>query len=217
MATVGEDAPVLFVDAGGTRSQAATEVGSNRRADAGDQINRPCVQRAVDLVGWQGVVLPFTRLFARQGFPVVRWLDGLDERVRHGPGPVLDRPTLSLWELWPSGVSASPPPSPLAVVGFVSTSTWRPAFQAAHALRGGGATMILTAQKPSPWRLCDADASGIHVVCHDKDADAVLVRGRVGPVASARRMVATRYWEERLFAHALRHAMVEHRGGTSAV
>lgn len=214
---IGDDASMVFVGASDTWHAVAPQrplVSSS----CGGRIGRDCVQQAVGLAGWQGVVLPYTRLFARQGFPVVQWHDGVVDRVRNGPGPVLDRPALSLWELWPSGVASSPPPSPLRVVGFVSIATWRPAFQAAHALRGIGSTMLLTSERPSSLRLCDADASGMHVVQHDPDGRCtLLVRGRSGPVDTACRIVASRYWEERLFAHALATGVTDGMPGAAAL
>lgn len=171
---------------------------------------RDDVQLAVDTAGWNGIVLPYTHLSTYLGFPVISWNEGVRERFRFGPGPVFVRQALSLWEHWPLGVSTLPPPSPLRIVGFVSVSTWRPAFRAVCELAGKGALMILTPQRPSPLRLCDADYAGVHVVQFaDGGSCEVLVKGRMGPIESARRTTNIRYWEERLFAHALANWRVE--------
>lgn len=167
-------------------------------------LDRQIVQRAVGAAGWDGIVLPYSRLSDYSGFPVIAWRDGARERFRFGPGPVLLWPALTLWERWPLGVSTMPPPSPLRIVGFVSVATWRPAFKATCELAGKGAMMILTPQQPSVLRLCDADYAGIHVVHVDDEGDVdVLVRGRMGAIESAQRTTNIRYWEESLFAHAL--------------
>ncbi|WP_131807758.1 hypothetical protein [Mycobacteroides abscessus] len=169
------------------------------------KLDRQVVQRAVDSAGWDGIVLPYSRLSDYQGFPVISWEIGARERFRFGPGPVLVRQALTLWERWPLGVSTLPPPSPLRIVGFVSVATWRPAFSAVCELAGKGAMMILTPTRPSVLRLCDADYAGIHVVqvADGEGACEVLVRGRMGPIETARRTTNIRYWEETLFAHAL--------------
>lgn len=167
-------------------------------------LDRYRVQQAVETAGWEGVVLPYGRLSDYQGFPVIAWAEGVRERFRFGPGPVLARQALTLWEGWPLGVSSLPPPSPLRIVGFVSVATWRPAFRAACELAGKGATMILTPQRPSPLRLCEADYAGVHVVQVGTDGGCeVVVTGRPGPIATAQRTSNIRYWEESLFAHAL--------------
>lgn len=147
----------------------------------------------------EGVVLPLTELSGFRGYPVVRWDAGLSMRLESNVGPILDRPTLSLWECWPSATRSTPPPAPLRIVGFVSTATWRHAIRATRELRGFGGTAIVCHRSPSHFRLSEADFSSVSVVTV---AGEVLVRGQPGGTR-APRMVATRYWEERLFAHAL--------------
>lgn len=146
-----------------------------------------------------GVVLPFTELSGFRGYPIVQWNTSLNERLRAGLGPMLDRPTLSLWECWPAGSNSKPPVPPLRIVGFASAATWRHAMRAAQALRGFGSTIVVCDRRPSPFRLAEADFGSVFVVTTDGE---VLVHGRSGG-EHAPRMVATRYWEERLFAHAL--------------
>lgn len=162
------------------------------------------VQAAVDAAGWKGIVLPYTKMSDYYGFPVISWSVGVRERFRFGPGPVLVRPTLVLWERWPLGVSSLPPPSPIDIVGWVSVSTWRPAMRVTCALAAKGSMMILAPKRPSMLHLCAADYAGIHVVQVSAGGDCeVLVSGRIGPVETARRTTNIRYWEECLFAHAL--------------
>ncbi len=167
-------------------------------------LTRHDIQAAVESAGWKGIALPFTRMSDYYGFPVISWSAGARERFRFGPGPVLNRPDLVLWEKWPLGVSSLPPPSPIDIVGWVSVSTWKPAMKATCALAAKGAMMILTPKRPSTLRLSDADYAGIYVVQMSADDDCeVLVHGRAGPVETARRTTNIRYWEESLFAHAL--------------
>lgn len=163
------------------------------------------VQQIINDAGWHGIVLPYTEVSVYQGFPVIRWIDGARERLRFGPGPVLIPSILALWERWPLGVSTLPPPTPLQIVGFVSVATWRPAFKAVCALAGMGSGMIITPRRPSVLRLSAADYAGIHVVHYADRQSEVLVTGRTGPVATARRTTNTRYREECLFGHALTH------------
>lgn len=147
-----------------------------------------------------GVVLPMTELSGFRGYPVVQWDNAaLAERLRTSVGPMLDRPTLSLWERWPAHVNTGPPPSPLRIVGFASSATWRHAIRAARELRGFGATAVVCDRRPSQFRLAEADFGAVFVVTLGGE---VLVHGSAGSI-DAPRMVATRYWEERLFAHAL--------------
>jgi hypothetical protein len=160
------------------------------------------VERAVEVVLAGGSVLPRTELSGFHGYPIVEWSIGVADRLQHGFGPMLDRPTLSLWESWPPGVDSAPPVSPLTIVGFASTASWQYAYRAARELRGFGATLVVTDTKPGPIRLADADISGVYVVTTNSDGAHVLVHGRPSG-GTAPRMVATRYWEERLLAHAL--------------
>lgn len=169
-------------------------------------LTRTTVQKAVDAAGWNGIVLPYTKMSTYYGYPVIAWSVGARERFRFGPGPVLNRPALTLWERWPLGVSSLPPPTPIDIVGWVSVSTWRPAMGATSALAGKGSTMILTPKKPSTLALSAADYCGTHVVqLNAGGACEVLVRGRTGPVETAGRTTNIRFWEESLFAHALAH------------
>lgn len=160
------------------------------------------VGRAVEAVLDTGSVLPPTELSGFHGHPIVEWAPDLADRLRQGLGPMLDRPTLSLWESWPSDVSSSPPAPPLKIVGFASTASWRHALRATRELRGFGTTIVVADAIPSPIRMADADVSGVYVVTANAEGVRVVVRGR--PVNDdGPRMVATRYWEERLLAHAL--------------
>lgn len=159
------------------------------------------VKRAVgDLIGtvW---VLPATELSGFRGYPLIRWSEALGDRLAHGAGPVLDRPTLARWES--AARIDCTPSAPLQILGFVSTSPWRQAIRAARQLRGFGVGCVLTATRPSTIRLSEADYAGVYVIHVDPEGTAeVLVHGVRGD-RRAPRMVATRYWEERLLAHAL--------------
>jgi hypothetical protein len=159
------------------------------------------VERAASSVVGPVVALPATELSGFRGHPLIRWLPQLRGRLDDGPGPMLDRPTLSLWES--AGCLYEAPASPLEIVGFVSTAPWRRALRAAGELRGFGAGCVLTATRPAGIKLLEADFAGVYVIHVDATGAAeVLVRGRRAPSRQPR-MVATRYWEERLFAVAL--------------
>jgi hypothetical protein len=168
----------------------------------GDWSGVAMVERAVRTVLVDGVVLPATELSGFRGYPIIEWSEGLGDRLRRGYGPMLDRPTLSLWESWPTGVVSAPPSPVLRIIGFASTAPWRHALRAAQELRGFGATFVLTATEPSEFRLAEADVAGVYVIRMNSVGEEVLVIGEPG-VEESPRMVAARYWEERLFAHAL--------------
>lgn len=175
-----------------------------RRMDkSGVHEDMAIVERAVREVVGSAVVLPLTELSAFRGYPLIEWTDGLDERLRSATGPMLDRATLALWESWPSGVYCAPPPAPLRILGFASTASWPHALRACRELRGFGYTCVVTTTRPSSIRLAEADLGGVYVVEVSIDSERMLVRGRPGGHAEPR-MVATRYWEERLFAHGMR-------------
>ena len=155
------------------------------------------VRHAIRVVFGSGVVLPAAELSGFRGHSVVEWADTLNERLSRGAGPMLERPTLARWESTPASGQWVPAP-PLRIRGFISTATWRHALRAARELRGFGAGCVVAATRPSLLELAEADLAGVYVI---GAAGGLLVRGRLNP--SPPRMVATRYWEERLLAHAL--------------
>ncbi len=81
-------------------------------------------------------------------------------------------------------------------------------MRAATELRGFGDTFVVVTHRPSPLRLTEADVAGVHVVMAGETAGEILVRGQRIRREPQQRMVATRYWEERLYAHALRMGML---------
>lgn len=162
---------------------------------------------AVTAAGWPGVVLPPVELLGVVLYPVVE-LTGASGRLASHVYPQRCPTTLELWETWPELGQ----PSPLQMVGFVSTARpWVAAVAAAITTSGFGAGMALTDRRPAPLRLLDADASGLWVAGGGKPDGTgaeVWVWGRPGPVATATRTLTTRVMEERLFAHALLAGMV---------
>ncbi|MFL0243229.1 hypothetical protein ACJH6J_27870 [Mycobacterium sp. SMC-18] len=159
------------------------------------------VERAVASIVGTVVALPVTELSGCRGYPLIRWSAALDDRLAGGVGPVLDRPTLSRWESATGAGGA--PPAPLQIVGVASSAPWRQAVTAARQLRGFGAGCVLTGKRPATIRLSEADYAGVGVVYVGQHGDPeVLVRGD-HDTRRAPRIVATRYWEERLLAHAL--------------
>lgn len=165
------------------------------------------VVRGVQASGWTGVVLPRTRVSDFAVYPVVKVDEQVwAERVEYGHGPELDRSTLLIWESWTSDLGESPPRSPLSIVGFVSTAVKAAdALYSLDSLAGYGAGLWITrgARGPSPWSLSEFDLAGVGVVWDHNGSRDLLVEGREGPVATARRMASTRHKEELLFGWAL--------------
>lgn len=165
------------------------------------------VVNGVRASGWRGVVLPRTRVSGFQAYPVVEideqtWA----ERVQNDHGPELDRSTLLIWESWTPDLGEMPPRSPLSIVGFVSTAEKSAdVLHALDSLAGYGAGLWITrgGRGPSPWSLSEFDLAGVGVVwVRNGDGD-LLVEGRSGPIATARRLASTRHKEELLFGWAL--------------
>ena len=177
-------------------------------------------------------VLPRTELSGLRGYPVVRWSSTVAERMSSGAGPMLDAQVLELWEMcpaegagggpggpggagggggpaggggagWggPAAGAGAPPAAPLSIVGFVATGQWKRALYVASELRGFGETVVLTERRPTALSLTAADLADVSVVHTSHAGEELLVRG--SKVADPPRIVAVRYWEERLFAHAL--------------
>jgi hypothetical protein len=65
------------------------------------------------------------------------------------------------------------------------------------------ATVVVTTTTPRLFTLAAADVAGVYVVQVIDRTATVLVHGSVPARAHRVRMIATRYWEERMFAHAL--------------
>ena len=165
------------------------------------------VARGTHVGGWRGAVLPRTRVSDFAVYPVIdvdeqAWAD----RVADGPAPELDRSTLLVWESWTPDLGPMPPRSPLSIVGFVSTAAKpRDALHALDSLAGYGAGLWITcgARGPTSWSLSEFDLAGLGVVWQGESGIDLLLEGRAGPVATARRMASTRFKEESLFAWAL--------------
>lgn len=163
------------------------------------------IHRAVSVAGWGGIVLPATRVSGYQVYPVVT-IDQVawEMRVKSGCGPELTRSTLALWESWMPEMGAAPPPSAIAIEGFVSTVRPSAALCALDSLAGYGAGLWLApSRRPTSWTLREFDMADITVVAEVDHGPAVLVRGRAGRIETARRMTSTRLKEEQLFAWAL--------------
>ncbi|QIS23817.1 hypothetical protein [Nocardia terpenica] len=165
------------------------------------------VERGVHAAGWRGVALPRTKVSDFLVFPVVEidaevWA----ERIEKGQGPELDRSTLVIWESWTADLGEMPPSPAVSIVGFISTAT-RPAeaLYALDSLAGYGAGLWITTgvRGPTAWTLSEFDVAGVGVVAERAGGCAVLVEGRRGPIATARRLASTRHKEEQLFGWAL--------------
>ncbi|MCV7288162.1 hypothetical protein H7J87_22835 [Mycolicibacterium wolinskyi] len=157
--------------------------------------------------GWSGLVLPHLTL---SGFSVLPVVD-LDEqvvgqRLRDGQPPQTDASTLAVWEGWDADLGPMPPRSPLSIVGFISTASPRRAIYALDVLAGYGAGLVVFdgVRGPAAWTVRECEMAGLAVVWHHDGESTCVMPGRPGPIATARRTVATRQKEELVFAHALR-------------
>lgn len=166
------------------------------------------VHAGVHAAGWDGVVLPETKISDYIVHPVITidphvWAD----REAAGQRPELDRSTLALWEAWTADLGAPPPRPAVSIVGFVSTATRASAaLEALDALAGYGAGLWLVtgARRPRMLTLAEFDLAGLWVAHAHPTGHRVLVRGRHGPIDTAqRRGSAIRHKEELLFEHAL--------------
>lgn len=156
---------------------------------------------------WPGTALPPVQVLGSVVVPVVSFT-GASARVAAGQGPLLHMETLEAWELM---AAPGTPPSPLRIVGFISTAPgWSRAIEQVRSLAGLGAGMVLSRSRATALPLLDADATGVWVVgippCEPEPA--LWVTGRVGPATTAVRTPATRVIEEGLFAHALEQGLV---------
>ena len=174
--------------------------------------------RAAATAGWDGVVLPPLRLSGFAVHPVVAIdREVCEERLNAQQYPETDMSTLAMWEGWSADPGPAPPNSPLSITGFISTASPRRALYGLDVLSGYGAGLILfeSRRRPSEWTMRECDLAGAFMVWSSADGCECVVTGRYGPVATARRTVATRQKEEILFAHALRSGQM--RSGRGAL
>lgn len=166
------------------------------------------VHAGVRAAGWDGVVLPETKISDYTVYPVITidphvWAD----REAAGQRPELDRSTLALWEAWTDDLGAPPPRPAVSIIGFVSTATRAAvALDALDALAGYGAGLWIAtgARRSQTLTLVEFDLAGLWVVHTHPTGPSVLVRGRYGPIDTARRRgPAIRHKEELLFDRAL--------------
>lgn len=165
------------------------------------------ISAAVQAVGWPGIALPRTRICGRLVYPVVdidpaAW----EKRLQAAHLPELSRSTLKIWEGWTTDLGPIPPQTVLSIVGLVSDGRPQAALDTLCALGGAGGGLLVSTglRGPTPVTLMECDLEDISAVWVPPQGEPrVLVRGRLGPVATARRIVLTRYYEEVLFQWAL--------------
>ncbi|OHU47346.1 hypothetical protein BKG82_27225 [Mycobacteroides chelonae] len=165
------------------------------------------IAAAVTAAGWPGTVLPRKRIGGCQLYPVVQidrqvWC----ERIGHAQGPEYDMSALSIWESWTVDSDPMPPASAVSIVGFVSDARPTVAVRAVAATSGLGAGLVVDtgASAPTKITMMDCDANDVGLVWAPPQHDPQhLVVGRSGPVAAARRLVLTRYFEELFFGWAV--------------
>jgi hypothetical protein len=149
---------------------------------------------------WAGFVLPRARMSGGVIHPVVAWTAAAADRWSEGNGPVACRPTLVEWE-------AGGPPSAIRIVGFIHVGSPVAGVDRLKAVSayGPGILVVRDVSAVGRWTFAEADVAGLSVVEVRRDGHRrVELVGRGGPVAHARRSVATRLREEQLFDWALR-------------
>ncbi|GAA4611296.1 hypothetical protein [Saccharopolyspora hordei] len=88
-------------------------------------------QRAVDVLGWAGSVLPPVKLYGRRVIATAELLpDAHAERLCFGSGPVLDRAEIATW-VWPEMDGRVPPPAAQISGVLAPARHWRSALTAA--------------------------------------------------------------------------------------
>ncbi len=172
--------------------------------------------RAATAAGWSGLTLPPLRISGFVLAPVVALDDQVvRRRLRDGQGPQTDMSTLAVWEGWSEDLGPMPPEPALAIIGFISAAAPQQALYGLDVLAGYGAGLVLAtgARRPSEWTMRECELAGVSLVwCRGEECERI-VEGRQGPLATARRTVATRQKEELLFSHALRSQQVESASG----
>lgn len=161
----------------------------------------------VEAAQWPGIVLPRKRIGGSLLYPVVTineqaWRDRIAENC--GPEYVLS--TLYLWESWASDLGPMPPAPAVSIVGFVSDRRPQDARQALSVVGSLGSGLIVRsgARRPAAMTSFESDVAGLALVWVPPEGAAeMLVEGRCGPVATARRSHVARYFEELLFGWAV--------------
>ncbi|MFV8142275.1 hypothetical protein ACNQR7_32430 [Mycolicibacterium senegalense] len=169
------------------------------------------VAAAAAAAGWPGIVLPRLNIADLRVYPViVPNVEVWRQRVITRQRPELDLSTLALWESWTPDLGPMPPESALTIVGFAATG---PAQRAAAAVAylgslGAGLVVATTKRRPAEQSMWECDCKDVFLAWAPPGgaAASLLVRGRTGPVATARRSPFTRGQEEKMFAWALHTA-----------
>lgn len=177
------------------------DLGARPTATTGqDQVD--AAQHAAEVCGWPGRAIGLVQVMGHRVVPVVEFAAAA-QRLRSGAGPELSLTTLSLWEQW--GTDLGAPEAPVRIVGFVTVDRpWASAMAAARDLRGLGPVMVLRQRQVATGALAQAQHLGAWVV----SAGQIAVPGRWGPVSTAVRVPAHRWFEESLFACALSAGLV---------
>ncbi|WP_367127421.1 hypothetical protein [Saccharothrix sp. HUAS TT1] len=160
---------------------------------------------AVEL-GWSGAVLPRLRLFE----DVVSVFVELDHEVHAArcaasAGPVVDRTAVAMWS-WPEYKDSAPKPAVRLGGVLAQGSRWQRSLRAAARFGGFGSTAVIvdTVRAPGEECLLNAQVRGVGVVWRSPDGEVRLVGpGRIGPVATARPTVVSRWLNEVLYERLL--------------
>lgn len=165
------------------------------------------IMAGVRAAGWPGTVLPKKSIGGYRVYPVVQ-IDqqAWKERLASGHGPELSRSTLAIWEGWAPDLGPMPPRPALSIVGMVSDAPPKTALAALWTLSGTGSGLLVCTGRrgPTTQTLMECDLQEISVAWVPTAGEPrLMLQGRKGPVATARRIVLTRYDEEELFQWAL--------------
>lgn len=153
------------------------------------------------------MVLPQKRVGGALLYPVVQIHEQIwCERIADRQGPEYTLSTLYMWESWSADLGPMPPAPAVSIAGFVSDARPCDARRALTAASGLGAGLIVATgtRGPTPITVMECDLAEVGLVWAPGGREAkLLVQPRPGPVATARRLHLTRYFEELLFGWAI--------------
>ncbi|MFD7159047.1 hypothetical protein ACFV9C_30930 [Kribbella sp. NPDC059898] len=181
------------------------------------QINEPDhLHAAATAAGWDGLVVVGARLLGLNVSAVVEMLPAGWQRASAAYGAILDRPTLSVWEVLAStgmesrsdGSDLGDPGRPVRIQAFVSTRPWRQAIDDLRQLNGVAPGIVVRRVAPDRVAMADADYHGLTVVAVSNNTSRVVVQGRRDRLETAGRTVTVRLLEETLFGLALERGLL---------
>jgi hypothetical protein len=165
--------------------------------------------KAVERLGWKGVLLPQLTLLGRKVYVVAELLpDAHAERLCFGVGPVVDRTTVATW-VWPE-LAGKVPPAAVRIVGVLAVAKhWRTGLASAvpFALHGDAAVVL-----PSSVALTDdylsnclprARRYGLSIVTADPDGSVSMDLAGTPEHISLEQTAVTRWVNEVVYEQVL--------------